>query len=123
MASPTKTDMSLSKLREIVKDREAWRAAVHGVAKNWTQLSDWKATTSCLLQPLQEGNRLRSHPLRISGQNGALAGRLCILKGEPRKQRSKTLMARLRTGSYGAYFRVVPQGPRRVGKHLAGCAG
>ena len=29
-------DMSLSKLREIVKDREAWRAAVHGIAKSWT---------------------------------------------------------------------------------------
>ena len=33
-------DMSLSKLREIVKDREAWHAAVHGVAKNQTQLRD-----------------------------------------------------------------------------------
>ena len=32
-------DMSLSKLQEIVKDREAWRAAVHGVTKSWTQLS------------------------------------------------------------------------------------
>ena len=33
-------DMGLSKLREFVMDREAWRAAFHGVAKSWTQLRD-----------------------------------------------------------------------------------
>ena len=33
-------DMSLSKLQEMVKDREAWSAAVHGVSKSWTQLRD-----------------------------------------------------------------------------------
>ena len=34
-------DVSLSELRELVMDREAWRSAIHGVAKSWTRLSDW----------------------------------------------------------------------------------
>ena len=35
------TDMSLSKLQELVMNREAWRAMIHGVAKSWTRLSNW----------------------------------------------------------------------------------
>ena len=39
-------DKSSNKLRGVVKDRETWGAAVHGVTKSWTQLSDWIATTA-----------------------------------------------------------------------------
>ena len=45
-------EMSLNKLWEMVKDREVWRAVVHGVAESWTQLSDWTTITvktHCLL--------------------------------------------------------------------------
>ena len=39
-------DMSLSKLQEIVKDREAWHAVIHGVTKSWTWVGDWKTTAT-----------------------------------------------------------------------------
>ena len=42
-------DMSLSKLQKIVKDREVWCAAVHGVSKSWTWLSYWTTTTAAAI--------------------------------------------------------------------------
>ena len=40
-------DVSLSELRELVMDREAWRAAIHGVTKSRTWLSDWSDLIAC----------------------------------------------------------------------------
>ena len=51
-------DMSLSKLQEMVKYREAWSAAVHGVIKSWTQLSHWKTIFKTL--SLRDGPRKKS---------------------------------------------------------------
>ena len=41
MASATRLDVSLSELQELVMDRQAWRAVIHGVAKSRTRLNDW----------------------------------------------------------------------------------
>ena len=56
-------DMSLSKLQKLVMDREAWHAALHGVAKTWTQLSDWTELKPYKLQT--RGVSFPSKPLLV----------------------------------------------------------
>ena len=73
-------DMSLSELREFMTDREAWHAAIHGVAKSRTRLSDWtelnwKALRESLVKSVsgsvpQEGCLRTSIQCKINGQNG-----------------------------------------------------
>ena len=60
-------DVNLSEIRELVMDREAWHAAVHGVAKSWTQLSDW-TELNWNLKLAKEGIKIRAEIHEISLQ-------------------------------------------------------
>ena len=63
-------DVNLSKLQVIVKDREAWHAAVHGVTKNCTQLRDWMTTVGCFWIEKRMENRKGWKVCRWSGWLG-----------------------------------------------------
>ena len=62
-------DMNLNRLQEMVKDRAAWHAAIHGVTRSWTQLSNWPITaTICSVNPFTRWYihlRLRKSPVHF----------------------------------------------------------
>ena len=61
-------DVSLSELRESVMDREAWRAAIHGVTKSWTRLSDWTELIFIFENHLRISGPTQSKLLLFMGQ-------------------------------------------------------
>ena len=71
-------DVSLGDLRELVMDREAWRASIHGVTKSRTQLSDWSDLIEKFRLKLKKVGKTLSHPVHVSS-----VAQLCLTLGSP----------------------------------------
>ena len=80
-------DVSLSELRELVMDREAWRAAIHGVAKNWTRLRDWTE--------LNWTGELKSEDEQARQQREARTSQIRITKSVQRSKKARSLRVKV----------------------------
>ena len=99
------TDMSLSKFREIVKDREAWHAAVHGVTESQTWLSDWTTTKGSY------HHTVRKHTRFWESWRGKLI--LTRVLGLPQSIEIKRIEKKFRQGLLGPLLR---QGGEKTNK-------
>ena len=70
-------DMSLSRLQELVIDREAWRATIHGFVKSWTWLSNWTELNWCGITVIFYFSHLKRNVLRIFSISIVSHGKIC----------------------------------------------
>ena len=108
------TDMNLSKLREIVEDRGAWHATVHGVAKSQTQFSDWITTTTQSWTP--QLSRSINSPFRLSQFHQPVGVQMLInilqCTGDPTATICQTLPSAI-SGSFVSFWEPSPLSIRR----------
>ena len=87
-------DMSFSKLQKIVKDREAWHAAVHGVSESQTRLNDWTTTKELRLLIWRQISLIPTRLKRLSSSSSSILGRRqwqptpVLLPGKSHRRRS-----------------------------------
>ena len=114
-------DVSLSELRKLVMDREAWRAAIHGVAKSWTRLSDWTELTLSLSWVLEaKFGWIRKEQLYCFARHKGLpwANALKTVCPSPAREGSwEVLQSRCRVAdkNQGAYRSCIPSKERLSG--------